>query len=193
VGRLRAAVEYIEEHLDASPSLEQIAAVARLSPYHFARQFKAATGLPPHQYVLARRVEGTQRLLLREGDLSLAEIAARAGFSDQSQFSHRFKRVVGITPRQFRMSARIGQEAASRSEKPDREPLSIPSGSGRVSPELRRCEDRSDRPAPHGVERCRREPCFAGNASFSEPAQIAPLAAAPELPGEWGRLLRHSP
>src|SRR5215831_9031235 len=95
-GRLRAVVEYIEEHLDASPSLEQIAAVARLSPYHFARQFKAATGLPPHQYVLARRVERTQRLLLREGELSLAEIAARAGFSDQSQFSDRFKRVVGI-------------------------------------------------------------------------------------------------
>jgi AraC family transcriptional regulator len=48
-GRLRAVVEYIEEHLDAGPSLEQLAAVARLSPYHFARQFKAATGLPPHQ------------------------------------------------------------------------------------------------------------------------------------------------
>ena len=48
-GRLRAVVEYIEEHLDASPTLEQLAAVARLSPYHFARQFKAATGLPPHQ------------------------------------------------------------------------------------------------------------------------------------------------
>src|SRR5205807_2359226 len=56
-GRLRAVVEYIEEHLDASPTLEQIAAVAHLSPYHFARQFKTATGLPPHEYVIARRVE----------------------------------------------------------------------------------------------------------------------------------------
>src|SRR5215468_4336454 len=71
-GRLRAVVEYIEGHLDAGPSLEQLAAVARLSPYHFARQFKAATGLPPHQYVIARRVERA-RQFLQGGDLSLAE------------------------------------------------------------------------------------------------------------------------
>jgi AraC family transcriptional regulator len=104
-GRLRAVVEYVEEHLDAGLTLEQMAAVARLSVYHFARQFKAATGLPPHQYVLARRVEQAQQLL-REGDLSLAEIAACAGFSDQSQFCHHFKRLVGVTPGQFRMPAR---------------------------------------------------------------------------------------
>ena len=58
--KLRAVVEYIEEHLDAGLTLEQMAAVAHLSPYHFARQFKAATGLPPHQYVIARRVERAQ-------------------------------------------------------------------------------------------------------------------------------------
>jgi len=105
-GRLRAVVEYIEEHLDASPTLEQLAAVARLSPYHFARQFKAATGLPPHEYVIARRVERAKQFL-QGGDLSLAEVAAHAGFSDQSQFSRHFKRLVSVTPRQFRMSARI--------------------------------------------------------------------------------------
>jgi AraC family transcriptional regulator len=106
-GKLRAVVEYIEEHLDAGLTLEQMAAAAHLSAYHFARQFKAATGVPPHQYVLARRVDRAQQLLQPDGDLSLAEIAARAGFSDQSQFSHHFKRVVGVTPRQFRRSARI--------------------------------------------------------------------------------------
>jgi AraC family transcriptional regulator len=106
-GRLRAVVEYVEGHLDAGLTLEQMAAVARLSPYHFARQFKAATGLPPHQYVIARRVERAQLLLHGGGDLSLAEVAAAAGFSDQSQFSHHFKRLVGVTPGQFRMSARI--------------------------------------------------------------------------------------
>jgi len=106
-GRLRAVVDYIEEHLGAGPTLEQLAAVARLSPYHFARQFKVATGLPPHQYVIARRVDRAQQLLQPDCDLSLAEIAARAGFSDQSQFSHHFKRVGGVTPRQFRKFARI--------------------------------------------------------------------------------------
>jgi AraC family transcriptional regulator len=105
--RLRAVLEYIEEHLDASPTLEQIAAVARLSPYHFARQFKAATGMPPHEYLIARRVERARQFLQGGRDLSLAEVAARAGFRDQSQFSRHFKRLVGVTPGQFRMSARI--------------------------------------------------------------------------------------
>src|SRR5262245_46464653 len=106
-GRLRAVVEYIEEHLDACPTLGQMAAVARLSPYHFARQFKAATGLPPHQYVIMRRVERARELLQAGEDLPLAEVALRAGFSDQSQFSHHFKRLVGVTPGQFRKSVRI--------------------------------------------------------------------------------------
>jgi AraC family transcriptional regulator len=106
-GRLRAVVEYIEEHLDAGPTLGQLAAVARLSAYHFARQFKAATGLPPHQYVILRRVERAQQLLQAGTDFSLAEVAACAGFSDQSQFTRHFKRLVGVTPRQFRMPARI--------------------------------------------------------------------------------------
>jgi AraC family transcriptional regulator len=107
-GRLRAVIEYVEAYLDTSPTLEQMAAVARLSPYHFARQFKAATGLPPHQYVIARRVERAKQLLQGVGGLSLAEVANRVGFSDQSHFAHHFKRLVGVTPRQFRMSARIG-------------------------------------------------------------------------------------
>jgi AraC family transcriptional regulator len=106
-GRLRAILEYIEEHLDAGLTLEQLAAVARVSPFHFARQFKAATGLPPHQYVIPRRVERAKQLLHAETDLSLAEVAAHAGFSDQSQFTHHFKRLVGATPGQFRTPARI--------------------------------------------------------------------------------------
>src|SRR5262249_5346693 len=105
--RLLAIVEYIEEHLDASPSLEQLAAVAGLSPYYFARQFKRATGLPPHQYVIARRVERAKQLLQTGSDFSLAEVAAHAGFSDQSQLTHHFKRIIGVTPGQFRRSARI--------------------------------------------------------------------------------------
>jgi AraC family transcriptional regulator len=106
-GRLRTVVEYVEDHLAAGLTLGRMAAVARLSAYHFARQFKAATGLPPHQYVIARRVERARQLLQAGTDLSLAEVAAHAGFSDQSQFSHHFKRLVGVTPGQFRVSARF--------------------------------------------------------------------------------------
>jgi AraC family transcriptional regulator len=105
--RLRAVVEYLEAHLDTGPSLDQLAAVTRLSTYHFARQFKEATGLPPHQYVILRRVERAKELL-RIGGLPLADVAVRAGFSDQSQFCQHFKRLVGVTPGQFRTAARIG-------------------------------------------------------------------------------------
>jgi AraC family transcriptional regulator len=106
-GRLRAVVEYVEEHLDVGLTLGQMAAAARLSVYHFARQFKAATGLPPHRYVVLRRIERAKQLLQRDRDLCLAEVAACAGFSDQSQLSRHFKRLVGVTPGQFRTPARI--------------------------------------------------------------------------------------
>jgi AraC family transcriptional regulator len=107
LGRLRAVVEYVEEHLAVGPSLAEMAAVARLNPYHFARQFKAATGLPPHQYVIARRVERAKHLMQTAADLPLAEVAARVGFYDQSQFTRHFKGLVGVTPRQFRTPSRI--------------------------------------------------------------------------------------
>src|SRR5215468_4285575 len=97
-GLCRKAAAFPEDHRDAGPTLGQMAAVARLSPYHFARQFKAATGLPPYQYVILRRVERGKHLLPAGTDLSLAEVAMHAGFSDQSQFTHHFKRVVGVTP-----------------------------------------------------------------------------------------------
>jgi AraC family transcriptional regulator len=109
--RLLAVAEYIEEHLDGSPTLEQMASVARLSPNYFVGQFKRATGLPPHQYVVARRVERAKQFLQTRSDLSLADVAAHAGFSDQSQFSHHFKRLIGVTPGQFRTRVRTDKTA----------------------------------------------------------------------------------
>ena len=84
-----------------------MAAVAHLSVSHFARQFKRTTGLPPHQYLILRRVERARELVQARTDLSLAEVALSAGFSDQSQFTRHFKRIVGLTPRQYRAPARI--------------------------------------------------------------------------------------
>ena len=103
-GKLHAVIEYIDEYLDTDLTLAQLAATVHLSAYHFARQFKAATGVPPHRYVVTRRVERAQQLL-RGSDFSLVDIAVSAGFSDQSKFSTHFRRVVGLTPRQFRKSA----------------------------------------------------------------------------------------
>jgi AraC family transcriptional regulator len=105
--KLDTVVEYIMENLEANLTLEQMAAIVHISPYQFARQFKTTTGLPPHQYVITRRVERAQQLLRGNGDLGLGDVALRVGFSDQSKFCFHFKRIVGITPRQFRTSAGI--------------------------------------------------------------------------------------
>jgi AraC family transcriptional regulator len=99
-------VDYIMANLHRSPTLEEMAAMVGLSPYHFARQFKAASGLPPHQFLITRRVERAQQLLREKGNLSLAEVAIDVGFSDQSQFCFHFKRIVGATPGRFRVSAK---------------------------------------------------------------------------------------
>ena len=67
--------------------------------------------MPPHQYVILRRVDRAKQLLQTGGDFSLAEVAAHAGFSDQSQFSHHFKRLLGVTPGQFRTRVRTDKTA----------------------------------------------------------------------------------
>jgi AraC family transcriptional regulator len=102
--KLHTVIEYIMENLEGNPTLEQMAAVAHLSSCHFARQFKASTGLAPHQYVISRRIERAKHLLRAHREIGLAEVALRVGFSDQSKFSFHFKRLVGLTPGQFRLS-----------------------------------------------------------------------------------------
>ena len=99
---LTAVIDYIMANLDARLPVEQMATLVQLSPYHFMRQFKATTGLSPHQFLISRRVELAQQLLRKKRFISLAEVAIHCGFSDQSQFSFHFKRIVGLTPGQFR-------------------------------------------------------------------------------------------
>jgi AraC family transcriptional regulator len=103
--KLTTIVDYMADP-HRSPTLEQMAALVSLSPYHFARQFKAATGLPPHQFLITRRVERAQQILRGRGSLNLAEVAIGVGFSDQSQLCFHFKRIVGVTPGRFRASAK---------------------------------------------------------------------------------------
>jgi AraC family transcriptional regulator len=103
--KLRRVIEYIMENLESTPTLEGMAAAVNFSPYHFARQFKAATGLAPHQFVIARRIERAQHLLQKDGRLGLAEVAFRSGFANQSHFCLHFKRITGVTPRRFRENA----------------------------------------------------------------------------------------
>ncbi|HEX3444352.1 MAG TPA: AraC family transcriptional regulator [Chthoniobacterales bacterium] len=103
--KLRTVIEYIMENLGGSPTLDEMAALVHLSPYHFARQFKAATGSPPYQFVITHRIERAQHLLRTNGGLGLAEVAFRSGFANQSHFCLHFKRIAGVTPRRFRENA----------------------------------------------------------------------------------------
>ncbi|MDR6290276.1 AraC family transcriptional regulator [Inquilinus ginsengisoli] len=100
--RLRRVLDHIEAALeDGDLSLADLAAIAHLSPFHFSRAFKAATGCAPHQFVLARRVERAKAMLERR-ELALAEIAYRAGFASQAHFSTAFRRATGTTPARYR-------------------------------------------------------------------------------------------
>jgi AraC family transcriptional regulator len=99
----RRTAEYIEAHLGDRISLATLAAIARLSPYHFARAFKRSFGVPPHRYHTARRIERAKTLLARPA-LSITEIALELGFGETSSFTAAFRRLVGRTPSSYRRS-----------------------------------------------------------------------------------------
>lgn len=99
--QLQRTLKNIRESLSEDLSLDALAASVNLSPFHFSRMFKESTGMPPHRYVLKQRIEHACQMLA-SGRLSLAEIAARLGFADQSHFGSAFKRFVGVTPTTFR-------------------------------------------------------------------------------------------
>jgi AraC family transcriptional regulator len=99
--RLQRVMDYIEANLNNGVRLQELASLAGLSPFHFARQFKDATGLAPHQFLLRSRVERAKQLLERT-ELSLAEIGLTLGFSHQSHFTNVFRRMVGATPKAWR-------------------------------------------------------------------------------------------
>jgi AraC family transcriptional regulator len=99
--RLARAIDRIEADLTADLSLEELAGIAGMSTFHFARSFKAATGEAPHRFLIRRRVERA-KILLRTTPLPVAEIAFRVGWENVSHFSQAFKSVTGLTPGAFR-------------------------------------------------------------------------------------------
>ncbi|MCB2251315.1 AraC family transcriptional regulator [Pseudomonas chlororaphis] len=96
-------VEYIDSRLGEPITLGQLAARCTLSEYHFARMFRESFGLPPHQYLLARRLSHA-RDLLRNSRLPLGDIALACGFSSASHFTNRFRQAVGGTPGDYRQA-----------------------------------------------------------------------------------------
>ena len=104
--QVRQAIDYVQAHLDRNLSLAEIAAAINISPTHFSRLFKRATGSSPHQYVIQQRVERA-KFLLKTTDLAIANIALQVGFSSQSHLTQHFKRLTGVTPKQVSKITRI--------------------------------------------------------------------------------------
>ncbi len=104
--QMRRVVDFVQAHLDQNLSLEALAEQTGFSPYHFARLFRHTTGASPHQFVLRHRVERAQ-LLLKEREVSLAQVATACGFADQSHLTQVFKRHFGLTPRAYRQDRSI--------------------------------------------------------------------------------------
>jgi AraC-like DNA-binding protein len=97
--------EYINSNLDQNIGLKVLAEMAGLSMHHFARAFRHTVGMPPHSYVLQRRVEHAQHML-RNTELPVSEIALAAGFSDQSHLARHFRRMTGTSPSVVRWEQR---------------------------------------------------------------------------------------
>ncbi|MCY1269316.1 Arabinose operon regulatory protein [compost metagenome] len=94
------ARELLAARLVEPPSLEELAAAVNLSPFHFARVFRRATGLPPHAWLKQRRLEQA-RALLKDGCVPV-NVAAQLGFADQSHLSRQFKQAYGVAPGEYR-------------------------------------------------------------------------------------------
>ena len=101
----RALDDFVEARLGTAISLSELAKVAGLSRYHFARSFSRTYGRAPHQHLLLRRIS-LAASLLTSSTLPVSEIAARVGFSSPARLSIAFRRTVGCSPRAFRQAAR---------------------------------------------------------------------------------------
>jgi AraC family transcriptional regulator len=93
--------EFVDADLSATITLDRMAGVAALSPFHFARTFKATTGLAPHRFVTARRLEAAKAALLTS-DASVVRVAHAVGFSNVSHFRRVFRREFGVAPGELR-------------------------------------------------------------------------------------------
>ncbi|MDD3844728.1 MAG: AraC family transcriptional regulator [Syntrophorhabdaceae bacterium] len=99
---MKALLEYLDEHFTENVTLRQLPGIANLSKFHLLRAFRAAAGLPPHAYVIQKRVDHARRLLSQ--GLPTADVSLEAGFADQSHFTLSFGTILGFTPGRYRPS-----------------------------------------------------------------------------------------
>jgi AraC family transcriptional regulator len=113
--QIRRVTTHIEAHLDETIRNSELAAVAMLSTFYFCRAFRESFADSPHSYIVRRRVERAQGLLLTT-NIPLAQIAVSCGIADQAHFNRLFRRLVGETPGNWRRARVVGPESSSRAE-----------------------------------------------------------------------------
>ncbi len=104
--RLARVIEYMSCHFTEALTLDQLAAEACISKYHFARLFREQVGQSPHRYLAELRLEAAQQMLV-SSDLSIAEIALECGYSTATHFSTSFARRFGMSPTSFRLTKNL--------------------------------------------------------------------------------------
>lgn len=114
--RLKRVTDHVDAHLSRRITLANMAAAAGLTRMHFAAQFRASTGMRPHDFVLQRRIERAQELL-RNPELALVDVALSVGFQTQAHFTTVFKRFAGGTPHRWRRLA-LGHHAPEYASAP---------------------------------------------------------------------------
>jgi AraC family transcriptional regulator len=99
--QLRRSIAFMKEHLDTEVTLEALASVAAMSKFHFAKSFKHAMGVAPHQYLVRLRIEQARKILAHD-TLSVEQIANSVGYADTAHFAEVFRRLTGLSPSQYR-------------------------------------------------------------------------------------------
>lgn len=103
---LALVLDVIEQRLDRSIGVRELAFRVGLSPSHFTHAFRQSTGLPPHRYIVEQRLAAARRLLMNEPALKLTEVALQVGFAGSSQFAMAFRRATGLAPSEWRRVAK---------------------------------------------------------------------------------------
>ena len=114
--RMKRVTDYVDAHLSRRITLADMAAAAELTRMHFAVQFRASTGMRPHDFVLQRRIERAQERLSNP-ELALVDVALSVGFQTQAHFTTVFKRFAGGTPHRWRRLA-LGHHAPEYASAP---------------------------------------------------------------------------
>ena len=99
--KLKQAIEYINDNLDRQIKLTDLAKLVDISQYYFCRLFNESIGVSPYKYVIQQRVAKAKKLI-KNSELTLADIAYECGFSSQSQMTQHFRKCVGVTPKVYR-------------------------------------------------------------------------------------------